>query len=226
MDENKLSAAANLMASLEKKFESIFESLMRELDQAEIEREVEDLRLTHPEETRKETAARMTRKAAFTTASVGTTAGLIGGPLALLAMAPDIFTLVREQSRLVLSIAFLYGQRPNAEDRSREVLAVLAVATGTTVARSGIRTIITKGLESKFAARIFRKIAGDFVIKRLPRIIPIVGGIVGGTVNVLAIAAVERAALDYYSGLEEELRNADIIDVEIVEEEERMEEKS
>ena len=48
----------------------------------------------------------------------------------------------------------------------------------------------------------------------------------GGTVNVLAVAAVERAALDYYSGLEEELRNADVIDVEIVEEEEEIQEKS
>ena len=218
MDDDKLSAASNLVHSLEKKFESIFESLMRELDQADIERNVEELRAEHPEESREEIASRLTRKAAFTTASVGATAGALGGPMALLAMAPDIFTLVREQSRLVLSIAFLHGQRPDAEERSREVLAVLAVATGTTAARSGARTIITKGLESRFAERVFRKIAGDFVIKRLPRIIPIVGGIVGGTVNVLAVAAVERAALDYYGGLEEELRNADVIDVEVVEE--------
>jgi hypothetical protein len=214
MDEN---GRQNITATLEKKFDSIFEKLMREIDHDEIIREVELLRTEHPAETREEIAARLARKAALKTATIGATAGVVGGPLALLAMAPDIFTLVREQSRLTLSIAFLYGQKPDLDERSREVLAVLAVATGTTVARSGARTIITKGLESKLAERIFRRIAGEFVIKRLPRIIPVIGGIVGGTVNVLAIAAVERAAIDYYSGLEEELARGDYIDVEVEE---------
>lgn len=204
----------SITEALERRFESLFEKLMKELDQDQIRRDVESIRAEHPDETREEIASRLARKAALRTATVGATAGALGGPMALLAMAPDIFTLVREQSRLTLSIAFLYGQKPDLDERSREVLAVLAVATGTTVARSGARTIITKGLESKLAERIFRKIAGDFVIKRLPRIIPIIGGIVGGTVNVLAIAAVERAAIDYYGGLAEEMARGDYIDVE------------
>lgn len=201
--------------ALEKRFESVFEKLMKEIDQDQIRREVEQMRAAHPDETREEIARRFARKAAIRTATVGATAGALGGPMALLAMAPDIFTLVREQSRLTLSIAFLYGQAPGLDQRFREVLAVLAVATGTTVARSGARTVITKGLESNLARRIFRKIAGDFVIKRLPRIIPLIGGIVGGTVNVLAIAAVERAAVDYYGGLAEEMARGDYIDVEV-----------
>lgn len=205
----------SIRESLEKKFESLFEKLMKELDQDEIRRDVESLREAHPDEDRLEIAARLARKAALKTATVGATAGAIGGPMAVLAMAPDIFTLVREQSRLTLSIAFLYGQKPDIDERSREVLAVLAVATGTTMARSGARTIIAKGLESRLAERVLRKIAGDFVIKRLPRIIPVIGGIVGGTVNILAIAAVERAAIDYYSGLEEEMSKGDVIDVEV-----------
>lgn len=220
MDQQRQPEKASFTDALEKKFASIFEKLMKELDQDEIQRNVEALRAEHPEATRKQLAARIARKSAIKTAAVGATAGAVGGPIALLAMAPDIFTLVREQSRLTLSIAFLYGLKPDLDERSREVLAVLAVATGTTVARSGARTIITKGLESKFAERLFRKIAGDFVVKRLHRIIPFVGGIVGGTVNVLAIAAVERAAVDYYSGLEEEMAKGDYIDVEAEDQEE------
>jgi hypothetical protein len=204
----------SITEALERKFDSIFEKLMKELDHDRIRREVEAIQAEHPEEAREKIAARLARKSAIRTATVGATAGALGGPMALLAMAPDIFTLVREQSRLTLSIAFLYGQTPDLDERSREVLAVLAIATGTTVARSGARTIITKGLESRLAERVFRKIAGDFVIKRLPRIIPFIGGIVGGTVNVLAIAAVERAAVDYYSGLAEEMAKGDYIDVE------------
>ncbi len=214
MENDNRPERVSISEALEKKFDSIFETLMKEIDQDEIRRQVESLRSAHPAETREEIAARLARAAAMKTATVGATAGALGGPIALLAMAPDIFTLVREQSRLTLSIAFLWGQKPDIDERAREVLAVLAVATGTTVARSGARTIITKGLESKVAERIFRKIAGDFVIKRLPRIIPVIGGIVGGAVNVLAIAAVERAAIDYYSGLEEELAKGDYIDVE------------
>lgn len=217
MDHEQQPEKSPITENLEKKFESIFQSLMKEIDQDDIRREVESLRADYPAETREEIAKRLSRKAALHTATVGATAGAIGGPMAILAMAPDIFTLVREQSRLTLSIAFLFGQQPDIEERSREVLAVLAVATGTTVARSGARSIITKGLESRLAERVFRKIAGNFIIKRLPRIIPVIGGIVGGTVNVLAIAAVERAALDYYSGLEEEMAKGDFIDVEVEE---------
>lgn len=218
MDQNRTPEKVSITETLERKFQAIFEKLMKEIDQDEIRREVESLRTEHPGETREEIAARLARKAALKTATVGATAGAIGGPMAILAMAPDIFTLVREQSRLTVSIAYLFGQKPDLDERSREVLAVLAVATGTTVARSGARTIITKGLESRLAERVLRKIAGDFLIKRLPRIIPLIGGIVGGTVNVLAIAAVERAAIDYYSGLEEEVAKGEYIEVEAEEE--------
>ena len=170
--------------ALERKFESIFERLMQEIDRDEIIRDVEMLRAEHPAETRDEIAARLARKAALKTATVGATAGAVGGPLALLAMAPDIFTLVREQSRLTLAIAFLYGQKPDLDERSREVLAVLAVATGTTVARSGARTIITKGLESKLAdgsdveARIKELEAQrDELADRLEKVLGLIDGV-------------------------------------------------
>jgi len=187
--------------------------LIREIDQDEIISNVSRLQEKHPGETREELARRLLIKGATKTATVGTAAGAFGGPMALLAMGPDIFTLVREQSRLVLSIAMLYGQKPKVDERLREVLAVLAVATGTTLARAGVRKLVTRGLETELAETIVKKIAGRAIARRLPRMIPIIGGLVGGAVNIGAMVAVERAALEYYSEIEQDLKQSDFIDV-------------
>jgi uncharacterized membrane protein YcjF (UPF0283 family) len=187
--------------------------LIREIDQDEIVRNVSHLQEKHPGETREELARRLLIKGAAKTATVGTAAGVFGGPMALLAMGPDIFTLVREQSRLVLAISVLYGQKPKVDERLREVLAVLAVATGTTLARAGVRKLVTRGLETELAETIVKKIAGRAIARRLPRIIPIIGGLVGGAVNIGAMVAVERAAIEYYSEVEQDLKSSDFIDV-------------
>jgi uncharacterized membrane protein YcjF (UPF0283 family) len=189
------------------------ERLLREIDQDQIVEAVSQLQEKHPGETREELARRLLIKGALKTATVGTAAGAVGGPMALLAMGPDIFTLVREQSRLVLSIAVLFGQKPKVDERLREVLAVLAVATGTTLARAGMRTLVTRGLEAELVATIVKKIAGRAVARRLPRIIPVIGGIVGGAVNVGAMIAVERAALEYYREIEQDLQSGEFIEV-------------
>lgn len=187
--------------------------LLREIDQDEIVATVSALQEKHPGETREEIARRLLIKGAMKTATVGTAAGAVGGPMALLAMGPDIFTLVREQSRLVLSIAVLYGQKPKVEERLREVLAVLAVATGTTLARAGVRKLVTRGLEAEIVETLVKKIAGRAVARRLPRIIPVIGGIVGGAVNVGAMVAVERAAIEYYREIEQDLKSGEFIEV-------------
>ncbi|MBI2214554.1 MAG: EcsC family protein [Acidobacteria bacterium] len=189
------------------------ERLLREIDQDEIVNAVEQLKEKYPGETREELARRLLIKGAVKTATVGTAAGAIGGPMALLAMGPDIFTLVREQSRLVLSIAVLYGQRPKVDERLREVLAVLAVATGTTLARAGMRELVIRGLETELVETVVKKIAGRAIARRLPRIIPVVGGIVGGVVNIGAMVGVERAAIEYYREVEQDLRSGELIDV-------------
>ncbi|MDX1583806.1 MAG: hypothetical protein R3338_09430, partial [Thermoanaerobaculia bacterium] len=115
---------------LQNRFYEIIEDLFRELDQDSIKAEVDALRKEKPKATREEIAKDMIDRTAKKTAMVGATAGVPGGAFGLLAAAPDIFNLVRSQSRLVLSIAFLYEQKPGLDERFREVLAVLALSTG------------------------------------------------------------------------------------------------
>jgi len=181
------------------RFYSILETLFEEIDQESIRAQISQLREKHPRESRKRLAKRLSRNAAMRVAAIGAAAGAAGGAFAIMAMGPDIFALVREQSRLILSIAFLYGREPRLPERFREVLAVLAVSTGATAAREGASYLLAKGFEEQFPKKIIRKIAGKFVARSLPEIAPVIGGFVGAGINVLAIKGVEKAAVEYYS---------------------------
>lgn len=184
------------------RFYALLERLFKEIDQESIQAEVKALRAAKPELSREQLAEHLSKRAAVRVASVGAAAGIPGGPLAVLAMAPDIFNLVLQQSRLVLSIAFLYDRKPHLKRRFKEVLATLAVGTGASAGRVGVRVLIAKGLERAVAAKLARKIFGRYLVKRVPRVVPIVGTIAGASINYLSVRAVGKAAVAYYSGSE------------------------
>ena len=192
----------------EGRFYALIEKLFKEIDQDSIQAEVAALKKAKSNLSREELADQLTKKAAVRVASVGAAAGVVGGPLGVLAMAPDIFNLVLQQSRLVLSIAFLYDQEPHLKQRFREVLATLAVATGASAGRQGMRLLITKGLEQAAAAKIAKKIFGRFLMRRIPAIAPVLGTVAGGTINYFSMRAVGRTAVSYYSGRELELERS------------------
>lgn len=188
----------------EGRFYDLIEKLFKEIDQDSIRAEVTALRNAKPDLSREKIADQMTKKAAVRVASVGAAAGVAGGPLGVLAMAPDIFNLVLQQSRLILSIAFLYDRKPHVKERFREVLATLAVATGSSAGRQGARLLISKGLERAAASKVARKIFGRFLVRRIPAVAPLLGTVAGGTINYLSMRAVGRTAVAYYSGKDPE----------------------
>jgi hypothetical protein len=98
----------------------------------------------------------------------------------------------------VLSIAFLYGQKPRVKERFREVLATLAVAAGASAGRQGARLLLAEGFERAAASKLARKIFGRFFARRLPLVVPIIGTLAGGTINYLSMRAVGNAARDFY----------------------------
>ncbi len=184
---------------LGQRFYKLIETLFRELDQESIKAEVEALQKKKPKFSREEIAQELISRTAKKTALVGATAGVAGGSFGLLAAAPDIFNLVRSQSRLVLSIAFLYGQKPGLEERFREVLAVLAMSTGASATRQGVRYLIAKGLTGTTAEGIMKKVAGRFMARRLPTLAPLVGSVAGAGLNYMAVQATGKIAIEYYS---------------------------
>jgi hypothetical protein len=185
----------------EERFYHLLETLFRELDQDSIRAEVDALREQKPDHSREKLARELITRTSRKTALVGATAGIPGGAFGLLAAAPDIFNLVRSQSRLVLSIAFLYDQKPGLEERFREVLAVLALSTGASATRQGVRYLIQKGLTGKTARDVVRKIAGRYMARRLPVIAPVVGSVVGAGLNWMAVQATGKFAIEYYASL-------------------------
>lgn len=180
-------------------FYRLLETLFKELDQNSIEKEVKELRHSHPNASNVELAKILTKKSARAAAAVGALAGSAGGPIGLLAMGPDIFNLVRLQSRLVLAIAFLHGRRPHVQERFREVLATLAISTGASASRQGARYLLRRGLEGKAAEKIVQRIAGRFLARKIPAAIPLVGGAAGAGLNYLAVQATAKAAMAYYA---------------------------
>lgn len=185
--------------SINEKIVAGFNLLLREIDQNEIAHEVAQARSENPSLSREQIAQRLIRSAALKAATTGAVAGGVGGPLALLTMAPDIFNLVRQQSRLILAIAFLHERTPNTPDRLKEVTATLAISTGAAASRRGIVMLLEKGLGSGIAYKIAKKLAGRMLARKLPTLAPIAGGAIGGAVNYLAVRSVGRLALDYYS---------------------------
>lgn len=179
-------------------FYRLFERLFKELDQEDIRKEVNILRSKHPTADRRALARMLTKSAALKSASVGAAAGLATGPFALLAMAPDIFNLVRQQSRLVLSIAFVFDQKPDLKERFREVLAVLAVSTTASAARRGVAWYLTQKFEQQAARTIVTKLAGKFSARAVPKMVPVVGSVVGAGINYASVAAIGKAAVEYY----------------------------
>jgi uncharacterized membrane protein YcjF (UPF0283 family) len=186
------------------RFYDLLQRLFKEIDQDSIQAEVAALRKAKPQKSRAELAEELTKRASVRVASVGAAAGVAGGPLAVLAMAPDIFNLVLQQSRLVLSIAFLYDQKPGLQQRFKEVLATLAVATGASAGRQGVRVLVTKGLERAAAGKIARRIFGRFLARRIPAVAPLIGSVAGGSINYFSMRAVGKAAVTYYSSLDRE----------------------
>ena len=184
------------------RFYGLLERALRDIDQKAIEADVKALRKLKPGASRRELAMYMTNRAARKTAAVGAAASTATGVISLVALAPDIFNLVRQQSRLVLSIAYVYDHKPTLRERTREVLLTLGTATGASVTKKGAQYLVMRKLGESSVKRLARQIAPRLIGRKLAAAAaPAVGFILGGVMNYLSVRAVGIAAQKYYSAL-------------------------
>lgn len=185
------------------RFYAILEKAVQDIDQKAIQADVQALRKIKPQASRRELATYMTRRAAMKTAAIGAAASTVAsGPMALVALAPDIFNLVRQQSRLVLSIAYIYDHQPSVRERLNEVLITLGTASGASITKKGLQYLVMKKLQQTAARRLARQIAPRLIVGRLGSVAgPAIGFAVGGVMNYLSVRAVGIAAQKYYSTL-------------------------
>lgn len=185
------------MASNEQRDPRLWAALSRlveDIDIESVEKEVAELRIKHPDADETRLSELLTRRSATKAAGTGAVAGAAGGLLALVALAPDVWNLVRQQSRLVLGISIIWGDRPSPEDRAKEVLATLASATGTALARRTVARVSEKAV----AEAIARGVLGKLLSRRAAALAPLVGSAVAGSANWMAVTAVGRAANAHY----------------------------
>ena len=195
--------AAKKKRSFADYFYRLLEKAVRDIDQKAIEADVKAMRKTHPGVSQRELAMTMTRRAASKTAAIGAAASTVGsGPMALVAFAPDIFNLVRQQSRLVLSIAEIYGHRPSVRERVREVLITLGTASGASFVKKGAQYLVLNKMKDTTARGLVRHIAPRMIGRKLGAVLgPVIGFAIGGITNYLSVRAVGIAAQKYYSAL-------------------------
>lgn len=175
-------------------FSGALAKLVEDIDLGDVQREVEELRDRYPDASKDDLAAKLTRRAAMKAAGTGAVAGAAGGAFALLALAPDIWNLLRQQSRLVLAIGLVWGVTPAPAERAREVLATLAASTGTALARRGAARLAEKAVAEAAARAMF----GRLVVRRAAALAPIAGSAVAGAANWAAVSAVGKAAAAHY----------------------------
>lgn len=133
----------------------------------------------------------------------------LGGPVTLpIALPASLIGGWVIQARLAGTIAVLYGHDLDDDrvrtfvmlallaDSAKEVFREFATLAGRAVAAKGLAAIprrLLARVNRAIGARLVTK-AGQRGVLRLSRIVPVVGGLAGGTVDALACAAVGRMA--------------------------------
>lgn len=189
-----------MSVAMKKSFWNVLVRLVEDVDLSSVQAEVAELRQKHPDATNEELVDRLTSSAARNAATTGAIAGAAGGVLALAALAPDVWNLVRQQSRLVLAISVVWGHPPDPAERAKEVLATMAAATGTAVARRGARHLAEKAVAEAATRAVF----GRLLARRAAALAPIAGAAVAGGANWMAVRAVGRAANAHFRRQSEE----------------------
>ena len=134
--------------------------------------DVARLRRRHPRASRDEIARRLIRRAALQCAAAG---ALLTGPAAFFGSMPfgaDLAWQVVALNRLVLSLAALYGRRPEGRDR----VAGIAAAAGAGLSSEALR----QGL-----VRLLRRLAPRSTAGRTA-----VGAVAGGALGYFAAVAI------------------------------------
>ncbi|HPM78012.1 MAG TPA: hypothetical protein PK961_13040 [bacterium] len=185
------------------------------LDEQQVRNDLEQLRAKHPQESPEELAWRLIRAYRRQGVSAGFLTGLPANPwLALPASAADVAAMIHLEMRLAARIALLYEpdffQREDARYEllvpvfgSEVVHDIVKRFIGndeTAATRSMIERVFNKESMKAIRSLLLKHFAVRITRKALfAKMIPVVGGFIGGTVNYLEMREVGRRIIDYFS---------------------------
>jgi uncharacterized protein (DUF697 family) len=170
-------------------------------------KQVEKFRTKYPDDTPEKLVDRLTKHKAFYTATIGFTSGLVPGNIPALLF--DFVTTIGAQAELIYEIALVYGMDLEDETRKGEVLTLIALGAGSTkTAEATLKLamdISSKKMGSLLAEKMIRAfsvVVGEKIAKRFfAKMIPVLGGVIGATLNASMIMLTGRGAKAYYEAV-------------------------
>jgi uncharacterized protein (DUF697 family) len=116
----------------------------------------------------------------------------------LFTMLPDLGILAAITLRMIQKLSLLYGFPYNTEQEEAELWAAAATAAGVDISRE----LMEKQFVSKFVPRVIQRIAvsasAEIVEKWAARIIPVVSGVIGGSLNYYFVKVWGQRALGHF----------------------------
>lgn len=182
-----------------------FGAIVKDLDKERIRADVAALRAKHPRMSNAQLAEVLIRDASNAMSGAAMASGLawvipvVGIPTGMAASAAEFVAMSVYQSRLVVSIAELYGKDIESKARVRDVIVCVASTSAGTAVQLTI-TVATRMLAERLAMLVARRSASA-VLKSIPvagAVAGVAGGAAGAVFNRMAVKAVGRYAVRFY----------------------------
>lgn len=125
-------------------------------------------------------------------------------------LIPNLVQIWRIHGRLVLTIAYIYGYNLDDSDRREEIALCVALSSASEsvnklMKEAGMigakKAMLTKA-SKEFIKSIPNKlvtIAGKKSFTNVSKLVPVVGGLIGGTIDFFSTKGVGKAAINFYS---------------------------
>lgn len=179
------------------------------VDIEKTKKQVEKFKTKYPDATLDEIADRLTTHKAIYTAGVGFASGII--PANIPAIVIDFVTTIGAQCELIYELALLYGMDLEDDTRKGEVLTLIALGAGSTkTAESALKLAVDISKQkighimAEKTIKTLSVVVGERIAKRFfAKMIPVLGGIIGASLNAAMITLTGRGAKAFYKNLTE-----------------------
>ncbi len=179
--------------------------LMQGINEEKLLQEIEQLKEEFPAHSSYELADILIKRTGMISSVSGSITGAVPWPFTMLLAFPDLLWLLIMQTRLILKIAILAGKDPSDDRRMNELLACLGAAAGAVTGTVAVRKFADRALVTELLPFVIKKIAVSYAKSVSSKLIPFLGGFLGGSLNYLSTSTLGGIARDYYFPIKSEI---------------------
>ena len=186
-----------------------------EQEATRVDKYVDHLRELNPDIPREKLARKIINRRSLKAGAIGTVLNLGGLITMPVTMPTDMYWTFRIQARMVLALALLYDWDVHDEDTQTDILLVMGGNAGINAVKSmgvkigqewgkkAVQQHITRETMKKINSVVSRKIitkAGEKSATSFLKLVPLIGGPIGGAFDLVGTQMVGRTALKFYQG--------------------------